>query len=366
MCRNTAGRCGSLYENVNECRGTHVIDTRDTSFRYLTLLQLIPRHPHRIATTTLLEKLNERGYRVDMRSLQRDLRDKLALHFPLICDDSERPYRWYFDRDYHCNLPALDTASALTLVLTEEYLKGLLPPAVAGRLDPQFRAARQWLNNLEGNGIGQWARRVRAIPNGKALLPAPLDDAIWHVVTQALMQGEALEVRYLSRSRGDEKAMTLHPQGLVSRHSVTYLLAMANDYEDIRHFALHRIRSATLAETPLRQVAAFDLDDYIKTGAFGYRQSPGDITLQARVSPQVAWLLAETPLAREQRLTPEAEGDWQRLEARVPDDQQTLWWLMGLGASVEVLAPEHWRDEIYRNAYEVIQRMDAAHAEAPR
>lgn len=340
-------------------------DTRDTSFRYLTLLQLIPRYPHKIATTTLLEKLNERGYRVDMRSLQRDLRDKLALHFPLICDDSERPYRWYFDRDFHCNLPALDTASALTLVLTEEYLKGLLPPAVVGRLDHQFRAARQWLNSLESNGIGQWSRRVRAIPNGKALLPAPLNDDIWQVVAQALLEGKALEVRYLSRSRGDEKPLTLHPQGLVSRHSVTYLLAMANDYDDIRHFALHRIQVASLATQPLRQVAAFDLDDYIKAGAFGYRHGPDDVTLRARISPQVAWLLSETPLTREQCLTAEPDSDWQRLEAQVPDDQQTLWWLMGLGANVEVLAPSHWRDEIYRNAQEVIQRMDAAYAEAP-
>lgn len=339
-------------------------DTRDTPFRYLTLLQLIPRHPHRIATTTLLEKLNERGYQVDMRSLQRDLRDKLARHFPLICDTSERPYRWYFDRDFHCNLPALDTASALTLVLTEEYLKGLLPPAVAGRLDPQFRAARQWLDSHEDNAIGQWARRVRAIPNGKALLPAPLDGEIWQTVAQALLERRALAVDYLSRSSGEEKPLTLHPQGLVSRHSVTYLLALANDYDDIRHFALHRIRAAALAETPLRQVAAFDLDEYIRGGAFGYRQGPADVTLRARVAPQVAWLLSETPLAREQRLTPEPEGDWQRLEARVADDQQTLWWLMGLGANVEVLAPGHWREEIYRSACEVIRRMDAAYAEA--
>ncbi|RCV85767.1 WYL domain-containing protein, partial [Vreelandella rituensis] len=50
-------------------------EIRETLFRYLTMLQLIPRSPGRIATPVLLEKLRERGFQVDSRSLQRDLRD---------------------------------------------------------------------------------------------------------------------------------------------------------------------------------------------------------------------------------------------------------------------------------------------------
>src|SRR5690554_3838763 len=144
-------------------------ELRDTLFRYLAMLQLIPRSPGRISTPVLLEKLRERGFSIDARSLQRDLRDKIAIHFPLGCDDSQKPYRWYFDREFHCNLPALDVPGALTLVLAEEYLKGLLPPVVVGQLAPQFRDARHLLNDLERNGLSRWAHSVRAIPNGKAL-----------------------------------------------------------------------------------------------------------------------------------------------------------------------------------------------------
>ncbi|MBE0508121.1 MAG: hypothetical protein IBX50_15640 [Marinospirillum sp.] len=49
----------------------------DPLLRNLTLLQLIPRDPGKIATTTLQEKLAERGYVIDLRSLQRDLKGKL-------------------------------------------------------------------------------------------------------------------------------------------------------------------------------------------------------------------------------------------------------------------------------------------------
>lgn len=334
-------------------------EIRDTLFRYLTLLQLIPRTPGRISTPVLLEKLNERGFQIDTRSLQRDLRDKLALHFPLGCDESRKPYRWYFDRDFHCHLPALDVPSALTLVLAEEYLKGLLPPVVIGQLAPQFRDARRLLDGLEANGLSQWARRVRAIPNGKALIPAPLEEHVWQRVTQGLLEQRALDVTYLSRSAEAEKRFTLHPQGLVSRHSVTYLLATVNEYTDIRQFALHRIESVSLSETTWRKTPDFDLDDYIQRGAFGYRQSPENVTLVADVSPQVAWLLTETPLAEAQTLTPLPDSNWQRLEANVPDDQQTLWWLMGLGANVDVLAPTVWRKGILSTAKAIVARSTA-------
>ncbi|EPC00374.1 hypothetical protein L861_13960 [Litchfieldella anticariensis FP35 = DSM 16096] len=331
-------------------------EIRETLFRYLTMLQLIPRSPGRIATPVLLEKLHERGFQIDARSLQRDLRDKLALHFPLICDDSQKPYRWYFDRDFHCPLPALDVPSALTLVLAEEYLKGLLPPVVIGQLTPQFNDARRLLDDLESNDLSQWAKRVRAIPNGKALIPAPINESVWQAVAQALLEQKALDVHYLSRSTEEEKTFTLHPQGLVSRHSVTYLLATVNDYSDIRQFALHRLAKASVSASQWREAEDFHLDRYIQGGAFGYRQSLEDVTLITNVAPQVAWLLTETPLSTSQDLTPLPGSDWQRLEARVPDDQQTLWWLMGMGANVEVLAPEGWREEIYNAAQAIVTR----------
>lgn len=334
-------------------------ELRDTLFRYLTLLQLIPRYPGRIATPVLKEKLAERGFRIDTRSLQRDLRDRLSVHFPLICDDSGRPYRWHFDRDFHCNLPALDVPSALTLVLAEEYLKGLLPPVVIDQLAPQFRDARGLLDDLAQNGLSRWARKVRAIPNGKALLPAPLSEATWQTVSEALLAQEAIRVTYLSRSAEKHRRYTLHPQGLVSRHSVTYLLATVNDYNDIRQFAMHRIVDVEGSDAPWRETVGFDLDDYIARGAFGYLQSREPVHLVANISPQTAWLLSETPLSRRQTLTALPDSDWQRLEADIPDDQQTLWWLMGMGANVDVQAPASWRREIYAAASTIVARGQA-------
>lgn len=91
-----------------------------------------------------------------------------------------------------------------------------------------------------------------------------------------------MDVVYLSDTSKTEKHFTLHPQGLVSRHNVTYLLATVDDYDDIRQFAMHRIETANISESTWRPLHGFDLDNYIAGGAFGYLQSTDPDTLVAQ------------------------------------------------------------------------------------
>lgn len=321
----------------------------DTLFRYIAMLQLIPRAPQYKATTTLQTLLEEKGFTVNLRSIQRDL-ERISGHYPLICDQSERPYRWSFDPNFKSTLPAMDTATALTLVLAEEYLKGLLPQIAVDKLSPQFHDARKFLDGLRENGFADWARQVRAIPNGKALLPAAIAPPVWQGISDALLQRQAIEVHYLSRQKQEVKQFTLHPQGLVVRHSVSYLLATVNDYEDIRQFALHRIQQLAPSKSTFRPQPTFSVEHYIADGAFGYPLDRQQVQLVARIDPSVAWTLAETPVSEQQQLSTPDEDGWVTLTATVPNDQQTQWWLMGFGARVEVLEPMKWREAIAEQA----------------
>ncbi len=331
------------------------MNQRDTLFRYLAILQTIPRAPQFLATTTIAAKLEEQDFKVTPRTLQRDL-EKLALHFPLRCNKSDKPYRWSFIEHYNSDLPALDTVTALAMVLAEETVAGLLPKVAADRLKPKFKAARQFLDNLPNNGMAQWTQRVRAIPVGKALIPADINPQIWERVTDALLNQSALDVAYLSRSQSELKHYTLHPVGLVARHSVTYLLATVNAHDDVRQFALHRLRSADESASIYRANPDFNVQTYIDQGAFGYQLDTAPVTLQARVSKDVAWLLNETPLSTQQQISePDAEG-WAILTAQVPNDQQTLWWIMGHGAQIDVMEPRSWREHIDQQAKLILQR----------
>jgi predicted DNA-binding transcriptional regulator YafY len=324
--------------------------TKDPLLRCLALLQLIPRAPARSSTTTLLAKLKDRGYDIDLRSLQRDL-SRLAGEFPITCHDDERPFQWSFDRSANLDLPRQDTPTALALYLAESHLRHLMPQGVMQQLAPQFRAAREHLQGLEHNHLAQWPQRVRAIPNGQALLPADIAPEVWMAVSEALVGQRQLRVNYLSRSKGEHKTLRLHPLSLVSRHAVSYLVSMADDYEDLRHFALHRIQRAEVLDVPARQSSDHDIDGYIAAGAFGMRRSEADVELLADVHPQTAWMLRETPLSLTQELTllPDHADGWYRLRVRLPDSQETIWWILGLNSRIRVLEPVFWVNDVLAN-----------------
>lgn len=74
-------------------------DPKDRLFRHLALLRLIPRAPKSISTTELLQRLKAEEFDIDRRTLQWDLIGRLVLDFPLLCDESQRPYHWSFPKD---------------------------------------------------------------------------------------------------------------------------------------------------------------------------------------------------------------------------------------------------------------------------
>ncbi|MDR1850226.1 MAG: WYL domain-containing protein [Zoogloeaceae bacterium] len=339
--------------------------SKDRLFRHLAMLRLIPRAPRSISAPELLEKLRAEQFEIDLRSLQRDLAGRLSLDFPLQCDERERPYRWSFPKDApQFGFPALDTPTALAFVVAERHLRKLLPPCVLSLLTPHFDLAHRQIFGMERNPLAHWAASVRALPNGKALEPAEVDPHIWDQVAMALLERRQLEIRYLSRSKGEHKTLRVHPAGMVSRHSVSYLIGMVEGYADARQFALHRIEAANCLDEPAREPAGFDVDDYIQKGGFNNPGPVGQQMLVADVAPQVAWLLRETPLSAEQSLKPLPESDWQRLRAEVPDDQETLWWLFGLGEHVRIHAPESWILAIKTRAESMVKLYSQPHAPA--
>ena len=99
-------------------------DPKDRLFRHLALLRLIPREPRSISTAELLQKLRAEQFDLDLRTLQRDLTGRLGLDFPLLCDESQRPFRWSFPKDTpQFDLPALDTPTALAFALADCWMR---------------------------------------------------------------------------------------------------------------------------------------------------------------------------------------------------------------------------------------------------
>lgn len=330
---------------------------KDPLLRNLILLRMIPRHPGSISTIELRNALEREGFQISLRSLQRDLDGKLSQRFDLLCskDDPDpaiarqRPFRWSYQPHVRPGLPAMTAAEAMAMQLCEGHLRHLLPPGVLSQLEPHFAEARQTLSKREGSRHAHWLDRVRSLPNGKALLPAVVAPEVWENVATAVLEQRQLQVDYFSRVKGEVKQMLLHPKGLVSRGPTTYLIASVGDYTDIRHFALHRIQQAQLLTISSRD-GEFNMDAYLPEAAFTPRQGSGMVELVADVHPDTAGILQETPLSEKQTLDPLPATDWLRLRVRVADDQETLWWVLGLGESILVHQPASLQQTIKNNS----------------
>lgn len=148
-------------------------EVKDTLLRQLALLGLVPEQPRFTSTSVLHEKLAEQGFNVSMRSVQRDL-VRLSSIFPLISEEDGSRNTWCYVKGTSLDLRVMEPATALALALAEEHLQSLLPQSVMDVLEPSFHKARAYLDGLGKNQLANWSRKVRALPNGKALLPAQI------------------------------------------------------------------------------------------------------------------------------------------------------------------------------------------------
>lgn len=325
-----------------------------TAVRYLTMLRMVPRFPKTITTTELAKRLEEQSFSVTMRSIQRDL-EKLSADFPLLVDESSRPFGWSFDRDATIDIiPALDLPAALTFELAKAYLTPMLPPRALSHLQPHFNEANRTLSR-ESNPLGQWPDRVRVINRGLSGSRPAIDADVLETVTEALLREYQCKLTYQARNWPEPQDITVHPLGLIFRDPNVYLIATIDGREGVRQLVLHRATTGELVEQPLERPEDFDLDLYIHSGAMGILRSNEPVFLRLRCDKPELNHLIESPLGFDQ-LTTETDNDTFEISVTVGDTQDLRWWLSAQAVHCDILEPVWLRDEIEATLAAALER----------
>ena len=312
-------------------------DSRQTLARQWELLKLLPSRPPGITAAELTSRLSGLGYPVTKRTVERDLND-LARLFGFTCNDKGNPYGWHWMPGASLDVPGLSLSDALSLRIVEEALRPLLPAAVLQAIEPRLQQARAKLAELApGNAQARWADKVRTVPAALPLLPPQLASGVLDAVQDAVLREVQMDVQYARAGERAPQAATLHPLALVQRGPVSYLVASAFDYPDVRLYAVHRLRSVTVLEQPVRRPQGFELDAYIASGALQFGAGK-PLRVRLRLTEPLAALLRETPLAADQTLGAVRRGVC-TLSATVHDTWQFHWWLLSHADEAVVLAP---------------------------
>ena len=328
--------------------------TRSTLSRQWELLKLLPSRGPGLTASQITEKLkNDHG--VNKRTVERDLQE-LSRLFPLQCNDRGKPYGWHWRPGAQLELPGIELSEALSLALLEDTLKAVLPLSLRRGLEPRFQQARRKLEALAAeSATARWVDKVASVQPQMSLQTPDVNEALLERIQLGLLEERQVRCRYYAAHQDKERELILNPLALVQRGSITYLIATAEPYSDIRQYALHRFRAVDVLDTPLVRVAGFSLQAYLASDALQFgAQEP--VRLQAWVSDTLARMIRETPLSPDMTLEPGEEGFC--LQATVRDSWQLRWWLLQQGENICVQAPASLREALRETLRRALARYE--------
>lgn len=317
----------------------------NTLLRQWEMLRLIPRYPSQITASQLTEKLKDRGYDINKRSVERDLWSFVEL-FGLQVDDRDRTYGWSWPRDAAIwNLPAMNDEQALSLYMLERHIKDMLPPTVLDSLSPLLKAARERLKSSHNaKALKDWPDKVRARAPAQPLKPCPINPKVHEAVSLALLNNQWLQVSYQGRGRTEAKEHIISPLAYVMRGPMLYLVCRYEGYDDTRILTVCRIKKAARLDRTFSRPEDFSIDTYLAEGHMDF--GDGDqIKIELLFDPDSGRHLYETPLSDDQVISESKDGRL-RVIATVADTLQLKWWILGLGHYVEVVKPASLRKAI--------------------
>jgi predicted DNA-binding transcriptional regulator YafY len=196
-------------------------------------------------------------------------------------------------------------------MMVEEHLRHLLPPSLLEEMTPWFDLAKRSLSTQ--NNVRQWINRVRIVPASQPLIPPMVDKQAQQAIYEGLLQDKQIECVYRARTNsGEDKSYILNPLALVQKGAVIYLICTRNDKTEVQTFALHRFKAATVLDSRALHPVNFDIDNYIESGALGFRvdysKPTEQIQLKLTMTESTAKSFYESQLSKDQKITPLEEN----------------------------------------------------------
>lgn len=320
------------------------IKSRNTLSRHWEMLKLLPTRDPGCSALQLCHLLKDAGFEVSKRTVERDLQE-LSCIFPLISDESGRTYLWRWMDNASIDIPGLSIAEAISLQMVEGTIRTLLPKQLLHSLEPKFLQARSKISALSAsNPSASLIDKIAVVsPTLPMLQPQSIPEVV-DSIQQALVYDKQLQASYFALHNNTEKNHLLNPLGLVQRGHITYLVATISPYTDVRLFALHRFKTATLLDAESQKPDGFSLSEYLATGALQFSNG-NSIKLEAKINAYMAALLTESPLSEDMVIQAGSEGRF-TLKATVPGGWQLEWWLLSHCTSVEVTSPAELRERL--------------------
>ncbi|HLA76491.1 MAG TPA: WYL domain-containing protein [Vicinamibacteria bacterium] len=170
------------------------------------------------------------------------------------------------------------------------------------------------------------------------------DVEAFRCVVRALGERRRLRIRYTSLSQDRTADRTVDPYRVYNLRGDWYLAAFDPRHGQVRDFALHRIRSASVIDERYEIDPDFRFEDY-SAGAFSIEKGTRPVTVAVRFAPRQARWIRERKWHPSARIQDRKDGGCV-LKMEVTGLGEVRRWVMQFGAEAEVLQPASLRREV--------------------
>lgn len=316
----------------------------DQVTRVLKVIGLLEGSSSGLSVREIHARLEKNQVSCSLRSVYRDLEAIERAYFPVVREGSGDESRWRLNSMFSVS-PNIQFShrELLSLFIARKSLGIFRGSPIFEALHTFFDRIEKLLGPKAREGLMEFDQYL-----GFKLHPNWLSEVsqkILDTIHQACAEGHELEIEYRAVSgtnAGKLKKRRVGPSTIYFADAGAYLIAQDFNSGSYKTYAISRIHSAVMLDAP------FDSDDVsahelLKDGV-GILGSGQVKDIVIKINEPIASYVSERQWHASQTIEPYLNGVLLKMRVRVNDE--LVRWILGLGASAEVLEPKDLRESI--------------------
>lgn len=303
------------------------------------------------AVTELAEELE-----CHLRTAYRDLEALQTAGFPIYNERVDGKNHWALLDAVKHQLPVpFSLPELMALYFSRDMLKIFKDTVFYDSLETLFQKIKATLPPA-------YIEKLDRVKNSLGVSPTPHKphgrfNEIINRANAAALNKNVLDIVYFGMKSKKETRRNVAPYKLWYHNGAFYLIGFCHLRNDIRIFAVDRIKSLVKTEETFETPGDFDAEDFMRD-SFGVFQ--GDLVhIKIRFSPNVSGYISEKIWHTSQKLRFMEDGHL-IFEADVAGLEEIKFWIMNWGAEAEALEPEPLRETIKKEAAKMLSLYDGA------
>jgi predicted DNA-binding transcriptional regulator YafY len=176
-------------------------------------------------------------------------------------------------------------------------------------------------------------------------------------VSQAAINKKQIEITYYTMSRKSQTRRKIAPYKIWFFDGTFYLIANCGLREDIRIFALDRIKELEITDESFETPEDFNIDEFMRSSFGVFHGDP--VRVRIWFAADIAEYIGEKIWHNSQRLEPQKDGSI-IFEAEVAGTEEIKYWVLKWGAKARVLAPDSLSEETQKEVEAMLANYKAA------